>query len=89
MLEGREMTDLFFGCQYVSGKVKLPNGALVDKKRFNVIYGGHEFDLGCGHKTRSAWQAFIHHNVHGRQVVGPGFCNTQAVDVQRVGAVAG
>lgn len=48
------MTDLFFGCQYVSGKVKLPNGALVDKKRFNVIYGGHEFDLGCGHKTRSA-----------------------------------
>lgn len=37
----------------------------VDKKRFNVIYGGHEFDLGCGHKTRSAWQAFIHHNVHG------------------------
>jgi hypothetical protein len=65
MLEGREMTDLFFGCQYVSGKVKLPNGALVDKKRFNVIYGGHEFDLGCGHKTRSAWQAFIHHNVHG------------------------
>lgn len=54
------MIDLFFGCQYVSGKVKLPNGALVDKKRFNVIYGGHEFDLGCGHKTRSAWQAFIH-----------------------------
>ena len=43
------MTDLFFGCQYVSGKVKLPNGALVDQKRFNVIYGGHEFDLGCGH----------------------------------------
>ena len=62
------MTDLFFGCQYVSGKVKLPNGALVDKKRFNVIYGGHEFDLGCGHKTRSAWQAFIHHNVHVLQV---------------------
>ncbi len=65
MLEGCEMTDLFNGCEYVAGKVKLPDGALVDKKRFNVIYGGHEFDLGCGHKTRSAWQAFIHSKVHG------------------------
>lgn len=54
-----EQIELFAGIEYdiVRNRVVLPNGTALDKKRFNVLFGGLEFVLGVD-TTRSAWIAF-------------------------------
>jgi len=54
------MINIFAGCEYILplNKIKLPDGTLVDRKRFNVIYGGHTFKSSDGQVTTSAWLAF-------------------------------
>jgi len=51
---------LFAGVTLVgTRKFKLPTGAIVDRARFRVIYGGHTFDLGNGRTTTSASIAYM------------------------------
>jgi hypothetical protein len=61
------MSDLFDGCEYVSqlGKARLPDGSLVARRVFNVVYGGHQFLLGGDLETTSAWMAFMYSKVYG------------------------
>lgn len=58
----------FAGCVYVraDNKVYVPDGALLNRSRFNVIYGGYVFLLdGEGRKTTArAWQAFMQNRVY-------------------------
>lgn len=54
--------DLFKGCVYIiaSDKILIPEGQLLNKSRFDVVYGGREFvSTVDGRKTTaSAWDAY-------------------------------
>lgn len=58
----------FAGCIYVlsDNKVRVPDGDLLNRSRFNATYGGYLFLLdGEGRKTTpSAWQAFTQNRVY-------------------------
>lgn len=61
----QEQFELFEDCRFDLGKmrVRLPDGSVVDRKRFNVVFGGHTFDMGTDRKSRSAWNAYLHNVV--------------------------
>jgi hypothetical protein len=60
LLDRTKQAELFSNCSYdpISGKVRLPNGTLVNRTRFNVWFGGYTFQMADGRFTRSARQAF-------------------------------
>lgn len=57
----------FAGCVYVlaDNKVYVPEGKLLNRSRFNVIYGGFMFFLNRNGRatTASAWKAFTQNRV--------------------------
>lgn len=56
--------ELFAGLVYVlsTGRVRMPDGSLVDQKRFDVLFPGR-YDSGDG-KTSKAWFAFIRNQAY-------------------------
>ena len=57
-----EQREFFAGCVYIIAQNKVWSPSvkmLLDKSRFEIIYGGHEFTLTNENKsTKSAWEAF-------------------------------
>ena len=57
----QEQLTLFAGIVYLPAinRVRMPDGALLDHKRFNVMFPGRIFAVDVeGRITRSAWHAF-------------------------------
>ena len=56
----QEQLALFVGLVYIPARnrVRMPDGSLVDQKRFNVLFPG-KYDTGDG-TTSKAWFAFVH-----------------------------
>jgi len=60
--------QLFAGCVYIrdSNKIAIPDGTYLDSARFNVAYGGYEFQLNPAERkavTTRAWDAFTQSQV--------------------------
>ena len=60
-IEYDQLADFFAGVTYVVklGRMRLPDDSLLDKKRFNIEYGGNTFAMlpDGNRKTDSAWLA--------------------------------
>lgn len=59
-VSAQEQLTIFAGLVYVlpKNRVRIPDGRLVDQKRFNVLFPG-SYAAGCGRSTK-AWFAFVH-----------------------------
>lgn len=60
-VSAQEQITLFAGIVYLPtlNRVRMPDGALLDHKRFNVMFPGRIFAVDVeGRITRSAWHAF-------------------------------
>lgn len=59
---GEDMAKLFEGCCYVQSlnQVLVPGGDLLDRQRFDVVFGGYSYMLDHANtvKAKSAWDAF-------------------------------
>lgn len=59
-----EQMDHFAGCVYITSldKVFIPGGELLNRSRFDAVYGGYTFivdSLGQNKPIKSAWEAFL------------------------------
>lgn len=63
-----EQQVMFAGCFYVQDIhcISMPDGTLLDEKRFNVRFGGREFMVKSdGTKgSKNAWDAYCHNEMH-------------------------
>lgn len=63
-----EQIAMWAGCYYVQDVhcISMPDGTLLDEKRFNAKFGGREYMVKAdGTKSsKNAWDAFIHSEVH-------------------------
>jgi len=60
-LSAQDQVRHFEGCCYVTAmnKVFTPKAGMLDKPRFDVVYGGYAFAIDANSKTtKSAWEAF-------------------------------
>jgi hypothetical protein len=60
-VSAQEQLTLFAGIVYLPAlnRVRMPDGALLDHKRFNVMFPGRIFAVDVeGRIARSAWHAF-------------------------------
>lgn len=60
-VSAQEQLTLFAGLVYLPSvnRVRMPDGALLDHKRFNVMFPGRIFAVDVeGRMVRSAWHAF-------------------------------
>lgn len=55
-----DIPEVFQGCTYVleDNQIFTPQGYMVNKDRFNVLYGGYIFSLDDHKTSRKAWDAF-------------------------------
>lgn len=66
-MTAQDQLDLFAGCVYVlsANRVRMPDGKLLDQKRFNVEFPGlYATDNYGGRTTRSAWMAFTQNQAY-------------------------
>lgn len=63
LISVQEQLALFVGLVYLPARnrVRMPDGSLVDQKRFNVIFPG-QYDSGG--KSTKAWFAFVHNQAY-------------------------
>lgn len=62
----QEQLELFAGLSYVmdQNRVRLRDGTLVDRKRFNVLFPGLYALDATGLKALSAWHAFTRNQAY-------------------------
>jgi hypothetical protein len=52
--------DKFEGCKFLANinRVRMPDGSIVDQKRFNIMYGGVDYVDPYNGRKRKAWRCF-------------------------------
>lgn len=63
-VSAQEQLTLFVGLVYLPAvnRIRMPDGSLVDQKRFNVLFPG-TYDAGSDRPTK-AWFAFVHNQAY-------------------------
>lgn len=64
----QQQLELFAGLAYLLSlnRVRMPDGTLVDQKRFNVLFPGRYAFDAAGQHAGTAWHAFTRNQAYSR-----------------------